>query len=153
MIDNGAMRILLALTVAATLSAAEVRLGKPLTLEQPLPIAALLAKPGEHLGKTVQVRGRITEVCQMMGCWMSLVDENGKALRVKVKDGEIEFPKDSAGKRARAEGTFSKLELTREQAIAHARHEAEEMGRKFDPASIKSGTTIYEIQGTGALIE
>ena len=37
-----------------------------------------------------------------------------------------------------------------EQAVAKAKHTAEEQGRKFDPASVKSGTTIYQIEGTGA---
>jgi hypothetical protein len=46
-----------------------------------------------------------------------------------------------------------KLELTREQAIAAARHEAEEQGRRFDPASVKSSQTIYQIAGSGAIVQ
>jgi hypothetical protein len=34
------------------------------------------------------------------------------------------------------------LELTCEQVIAHARHEAEEQGRKFDPKAINKGVRI-----------
>ena len=30
--------------------------------------------------------------------------------------------------------------------------EREEKGRKFDPASVKGAITIYQIQGTGAVI-
>jgi hypothetical protein len=33
-----------------------------------------------------------------------------------------------------------------------ARHEAEEQGRKFDPASIQAGKVLYQIQGTGAVL-
>jgi hypothetical protein len=141
-----------ALATAGLLSAAEANLGKPLTLKQPVAIAALLAKPADYAGKTVQVKGKISEVCQMAGCWIDLTDTDGKKIRIKVNDGEIEFPKDAVGKTALAEGTFVKEVLTREEAVERAKEEAKESGKKFDPESIKSGTTSYRIQGTGAVI-
>ena len=147
------MRLLLSFAFALTLlSAADLKLGKPLTQKEPLPLATVLAKPADYIGKTIQVKGKITEVCEMMGCWMDLTNDEGQKLRIKVNDGEIEFPKDAAGKTAVAEGRFDKIELTKEQAIARAKEEAEERGKKFDPASVTSGMTIYQIQGTGAVI-
>jgi len=147
------MKIAFALLVTMTaLSAAEVKLGKPLTVKEPMPLATLLAHADDYVGKTVQVRGKITEVCQMMGCWMELTDA-GKRVRIKVEDGDIVFPKDSAGKVALAEGKLTKKELTREQAVAQAKEEAEENGRKFDPAKVKGPMTLYQIDGTGAVIE
>lgn len=129
-------------------------LGKPLELKKQTPIADLEKKPGDFTGKTVQVRGRVAEVCEKMGCWMNLVDPATNArVRIKVKDGEIVFPKDAIGKMAVAEGKFVKIELTREQAVERARHEAEENNRPFDPASITGPVTIYQIQGSGAVIE
>ncbi len=89
-----------------------------------------------------------------MGCWMNLVDPASNArVRIEVKDGEIVFPKDAVGKMAVAEGRFVKIELTREQAIERARHEAEENKKPFDPPSITGPVTIYQIQGSGAVIE
>ncbi len=147
------LRLLLGSLIAMTAPAAALKLGKPLTLSQPVPIGAILAEPAEFVGKTVQVKGKVTEVCQMAGCWMALVDPVSNALiRVKVNDGDIVFPKESIGKIATAEGKLMKFELTREQAIARAKHEAEEQGRKFDPKSVKGGTTIYQIQGAGAIV-
>ncbi len=148
------MRAAILLAASATLlCAAEVKLGKPLTLKEQVPIDKLAASPAAYVGKTVQVKGTVRDVCQKMGCWMEVADPaTNKAIRVKVNDGEIVFPKDAAGKTAVAEGTFTKLELTREQAIAQARHEAEENRKNFDPASIKGPKTIYQIQGTGAII-
>jgi hypothetical protein len=132
--------------------AGEKKLGQPLTLTSQTPIKTLLAAPDDYVGKTVQVKGKATEVCEMMGCWTNLVDESGKMIKIKVADGEIVFPKEHVGKVVIAEGTLKKLELTKEQAIARAKHEAEEQGRKFNPASVKSGTVIYQIQGTGAVL-
>lgn len=147
------MRIILGILISlCTLLAAEVKLGKPLTLKQSTPIAALADSPEQYVGKTVQAKGKVTEVCQMMGCWMNLADESGKLVRIKVKDGEIVFPKDSVGKTAAAEGKFTKLELTKEQAIAQKKHEAEANGRKFDPAGVTGPVTIYQINGSGAVI-
>ena len=147
------MRLLLtSLLCVAALSAAEIKLGKPLTLKKPLPLATVLSKPADYVGKTIQVKGKITEVCQMMGCWIDLTNDAGQKLRIKVEDGEIEFPKDASGKIAVAEGRFDKIELTRQQAIARAEEEAKDRGRKFDPASVKGPMTIYQIQGSGAVI-
>ncbi|MBZ5620079.1 MAG: DUF4920 domain-containing protein [Acidobacteriia bacterium] len=147
------MKILLAtLAAVSLLSAAEIKLGKPFTVKEPVALQTLLAHPDDYTGKTVQVEGRIAEVCQMMGCWLDLTNDDGQKIRIKVNDGEIEFPKDSAGKRAVAEGKFTKTELTRDEAVARAKEEAEEKGRKFDPSSVKSGMTLYEIQGTSAVI-
>jgi hypothetical protein len=138
---------------AALLVAGDSKLGAPLALKSQTPIADLTATPGQYVGKTVQVKGKVTEVCEKMGCWMKLVDPGTNAsVRIKVKDGEIVFPKTAIGKVAVAEGKFVKIELTREQAIERAKHEAEEQGRPFDPASVKGPETIYQIQGTGAVV-
>jgi len=145
------------LTISALLTTcaigADQKVGKPLTLSAPTPLAQIDTQPEKYVGKVVQVRGRVTEVCEAMGCWMNIVDPVGeRSIRIKVNDGEIVFPKSAVGKLATAEGTLVKLELTREEAIARARHEAEEQGRKFDPKTVKSGGTVYLIQGVGAVI-
>ncbi len=148
------MKLLAVFLIASSLCpAASLNLGSPFTLKQPDPIGKIASAPAAYVGKTIQVKGKITEVCRMMGCWMNLADsETGKLLKIKVNDGDIVFPKDSAGKLAIAEGKLVKIELTRDQAVAQARHEAQEQGHKFNPASIKSGATMYQLQATGALV-
>jgi Domain of unknown function (DUF4920) len=148
-------RVMFALVSSCLLSSllAETKLGKPLTLPKPVTVAELMSNPNASVGKTVQVTGRITEVCEMAGCWLNLVEpQSTKHVRFKVTDGEIVIPKQSVGKTAIAEGKLMKFELTREQTVARARHEAEEQGRKFNPNAIKSGSTVYQIQGEGLVI-
>jgi hypothetical protein len=141
------------LAAALSLAAGDENLGAPLTLKTQTPIAELLSKPARFVGRSVQVKGKITDVCQKMGCWMMLSDAaTGASIRIKVNDGEIVFPKDSVGKMAVAEGSFAEIKLTRAQAAQRAKEEAEEKGRKFDPASVKGPLTIYQIQGAGAVI-
>jgi hypothetical protein len=144
--------VLFALSLAVCANA-ETRLGKPFSLAKPMSVDQLMANPAPLVGKTVQVTGRITEVCEKMGCWLNLVDvPSSKQIRFKVKDGEITIPGSGVGKIATAEGKLLKFELTREQAVARARHEAEEQGRKFEPGTIKTGAVVYQIQGEGVLI-
>jgi hypothetical protein len=145
--------LIVSLAAAALAFGAAVNLGKPLTLKEPMSIQELVSAPDQYLTKTVQVRGKVTDVCQMMGCWMELVEAGTAArVRIKVEDGVIVFPKDSVGKTVLAEGVFTKLEMTREQAIEQAKHEAEMNKRSFDPSTIKGAVTIYQIQGTGAVV-
>jgi len=147
------MRILLASLLAlGLLSAGETKVGKPLTVKEPLTVAAVLAKPGDYVGKTIAVKGKIAEVCQEMGCWMELTNDAGQSLKVEVNHGELEFPKDGKGKMAIAEGKLTKSELTREQAVDRAKEEAKDKGQTFDPASVKGPQTVYQIQGSGAII-
>ena len=140
----------MALGLGASAWAGE-RFGKGLTLSEPTPVATILGAPEQYIGKMVQVRGKVTEVCTMMGCWMQVVDQKD-GMRIKVNDGEIVFPRTAVGQTATAEGVLKKLVLSKEQAVARARHEAEEQGRKFDPASVKGGLVIYQVQGTGAVV-
>lgn len=145
--------VLISLLISTLCFAGEMKLGKPLTLDKPLTISEVMAKADTLSGRTVQVKGKVTEVCQMAGCWMALVEPGTQStLRIKVNDGEIVFTNACVGKMAVAEGQLVKMQLTQEQAIAMAKHEAEEQGRKFDPASVKGPKTIYQIKGTGAVV-
>ena len=144
--------ILAGLALALTLQA-DANLGATLTLTETTPIAKLDADPESYVGQTVQVKGNVTEVCEKAGCWMKLVDrDSGKSIRIKVKDGEIVFPVESIGKTAVAEGRFQKIEMTKDQAIAYFKHQAEENGKEFDPQSVTGPMTLYQIAGTGARI-
>ncbi|MEP7363525.1 MAG: DUF4920 domain-containing protein [Acidobacteriota bacterium] len=144
---------IVAALVSSLCFAAEVKLGKPLTLDEPMQVSQVLAKANGLTGKTVQVKGKVTEVCQMMGCWMALVEPGTQSmLRIKVNDGDIVFPKESVGRMAVAEGELIKMTLSKEQAVAMAKHEAEEQGRKFNPSSVKGPKVIYQIAGTGAVL-
>lgn len=143
---------ILAIGAAVTL-AAELKLGKPLTIKDPVSIDRIYAEPDKFLDKAVAIKGKIVEVCQMMGCWMNLVDPiSGKMIRIKVNDGEIEFPKNGLGKMAIAEGTLTKIEFSKARAIAEAKHEAEETKKNFDPSTVTGPITRFQIKGSGAVI-
>ncbi len=133
---------------------AETTYGQGVHGEDTTPISVLLANPDQWVGKTVRVKGRVTDVCQKRGCWVAIAsDQEFQTLRFKVKDGEIVFPQDVKGRVGVFEGVFNRYELSREQAIARAKHHAEEHGEKFDPSEITGPEVWYQLDGTGAVVE
>ena len=144
----------LAVAVLLTFPVSADSYGKPLSPAQPVKVSELIANPDTYVGKVVKVEGLVTDVCAKRGCWMVLAgDKEFQTIRVKVDDGVIVFPMDAKGKRAVAEGTFTKMELTKEQNLEYQKHQAEETKRPFDPKSVTGGLTIYQIKGVGASIQ
>lgn len=129
--------------------------GKPLGDAPSVKLSELIAHPDAYVGKTVRVEGVIVDVCAKRGCWMDLaIDAKSQPIRIKVDDGVIVFPIEAKGSQAVAEGVFTKIEMTPEQATKYAKHEAEERGLKPDAAKkANAPTVVYQIAGTGAVIK
>jgi hypothetical protein len=125
--------------------------GEPLTLTQITPMSDILAEPRSYVGKRVLVEGTVVAVCEQKGCWMDL-ESGADQIQVKVEDDVIVFPVSARGSTALVEGIVEERELTSEQAFAAAAHRAEEMREPFDSTAVYPATTVYRIQGTGALI-
>ncbi len=70
-----------------------------------------------------------------------------------MDDGVIVFPMEAKGKKAVAEGTFTKIDLSKEQALEYQKHMAEEQKRPFDPKSVTGGMAVYQLKGQGATIQ
>ena len=116
----------------------------------------LFELPQNFIGKEVALKGMITEVCPMRGCWINVKDEaSDLQIRVKVKDGEIVFPLSGVGNKVFVEGEFSKLIFSEDQAKQWKIHLAEEKGQILDPDSViikDSDLVEYRIIGKGAEI-
>jgi len=68
----------------------------------------LLASMPLYKGKTVRIEGPIVGICQKAGCWSALRGPNGKALKLKVTDGVVDFRKlAKEGHYAVGEGVFT----------------------------------------------
>lgn len=134
------------LALVAPAAAEEAKLGAGVTLKDATPVSALVNHPDQYVGKKVRVDGVVTAVCQEMGCWMAIADEDkpgAPTVRIKVEDGVIVFPASAKGKKVSAEGVF--------EAIAandpHGKEAAQENLKKDPQASAK-----YQLKGTGAVI-
>ncbi len=151
------LSILIFMVLFTCLSAGTVMaktFGDGVQLSKATSVTELLENGDNYVGKRVQVRGMIVDVCESRGCWVYVAgDQPFEKIRVKVKDGEIVFPLEARGVDAVVEGTLEKFDLSREEVIQRRRHHAEERGEDFDPATVTSGETFYQIRGLGALIE
>jgi hypothetical protein len=128
--------------------------GKGINLQETTPISKIYDDPGTYVGKTVKVEGLIVDVCSTRGCWMSIASDRAfETLRIKVTDGEIVFPITARGRKSAVQGTVQEISMTREQAIEFKKHQAEESGNPFDPASVTGAVKLYQIKATGAVIE
>jgi hypothetical protein len=128
------------------------KFGKSVPAAESVKLADLLASPASYVDKTIRVTGKITAVCPHAGCWIDVAGEGSDVVRFKVDDGVIVFPKTVKGKDVVAEGIFRRIELTKEMAIAFARHEADETGKPFDASTITGPVVRYQIEGIGAVV-
>ena len=128
--------------------------GKGLTDAQLVKVSALIEKPDEWVGKRIRVEGLVTGVCKKRGCWIRIGgDKEFQSIRFKVKDGEMVFPVEAKGKHAVAEGVWTKHVLSKDKAIARAKHQAKEHGTPYDPKKVTGPETIYQVKGEGAVIK
>ena len=127
-------------------------LGEPLQGATAVSLGDLLSKPEEFVGKSIRVEGRIDDVCSKAGCWVDIADDAAHKIRFKVQDGVIVFPTESKGKNVVAEGVFTKIEMTQDEAVSWAKHLAEERGEEFDAKTTEVVLAFYRIDGRGAVI-
>src|SRR5262249_33529545 len=127
--------------------------GKGVTLSTTTPIARVIEKPADFVGRTVRVEGVITEVCEAMGCWMALAAEAPKAgasdartVLIQVEhDGVIVFPVTSRGHRAAAQGVLEKI------SGGEGQEAAAELAKQQGNAKAEAAVQ-YRIAATGAVI-
>ncbi len=113
----------------------------------PVAYSEFVAQTAEMNGKEVVLKGKISEVCQAMGCWMTMSD-NGITTRVKTLH-EFFLPKDVAGRDAIVTGKFVITEISEDQA-RHYNDEAKNPSIKSE--DIVGPQKAYEIEASGIVI-
>ncbi len=105
----------------------------------------VLANPEKYSGKAVRVEGVIVRSCKMEGCWLELApSKDAKSMRVKMKGHGFFVPLDSAGLKAKVEGTVSVKTLSKD----HVDHLIED-GAKFDKRNPDGTVTEVSFEATG----
>jgi hypothetical protein len=96
------------------------------------------------------VKGKVVEVCQKKGCWMTIDLGKGETMRVKFKDYGFFVPKDAAGKTAIMQGVASREEVT----VDELRHLAEDAGNtKEEVAAIVEPRQELTFVAEGVIIK
>ncbi|MEO8448075.1 MAG: DUF4920 domain-containing protein [bacterium] len=108
--------------------------------------ADLIKNPSDNNGKTVYVKGNVSEVCQKMGCWMTMT-EGSTTARVLTMH-EFLLPKDVAGRNAVVVGKFKVTEITQDEA----RHYNSESNNPMKEEDIVGPQKTFEIEASGIKI-
>jgi hypothetical protein len=122
--------------------------GVDVSLEGAVDVASIYLTEPEAEGVEVKVKGEILEVCQSMGCWVTLKLPENKSVRVST-DHKFTVPKDISGYTAIVQGKLNK-KIT---SVEDLRHYAEDAGK--DAAYINSITEPeeeYSIDAVGILV-
>jgi hypothetical protein len=72
-----------------------------------VPLSDVAAHPSQFESRTIATSGKVTAVCQEMGCWMELADAGGHA-HVRMHGHNFFVPKTAAGHVARVQATIVK---------------------------------------------
>ena len=115
--------------------------GAEFTLEESISAAIVLNSPEEYVGQKVRITGTVGDVCQKMGCWM-VITEQDKHMRITTKDHNFFVAKDGAGSACDVEGLVVKRELDPERVEHFASEQSE--GAPLPEASAVNNVT-YEI--------
>ena len=121
--------------------------GKPLSIKKALPLQQAIQAPAKYQNQKVLLEGKISDVCQMKGCWLMLSDGE-RAIRIKFEGYSFFVPKDSRGKKVRAEGRLIQETLSEDLA----RHYAAEQSTKSDPSEIKGPQRVVTFEAAGVAI-
>ena len=139
-------------TEVASSTAERVLVGDVLPEGEALTANALVDQADALNGETVLVEGQIEKVCQMAGCWLTFVTDEGQAVRVNVpRDDEdnyvFTFPQDSSGRTARVAGTFT----MEEESVELLKHYAEDEGASEEEiAAITEPRLTLALEASGA---
>lgn len=106
----------------------------------------LIKNASDNDGKIVYVKGNVSEVCQKMGCWMTMT-EGSTTARVLTMH-EFLLPKDVAGRNAVVVGKFKVTEITEDEA----RHYNSESKNPLKEEDIVGPQKTFEIEASGIKI-
>ena len=91
---------------APVVQKSNLALGAPIPGGAPTVSLADVAKnPGAYRGKSITTTGTVTSVCQNMGCWMEIKDEQSQA-HIKMAGHNFFVPKTAAGHKAKITATL-----------------------------------------------
>ena len=126
------------LTTPSSAPVAPKTFGAPVGAGPVLSLADVLAAPQRFQEQPVTVEGHVRAACTRRGCWMELADAADPKLpgcRVTFKDYGFFVPTDSAGSRAKVQGTFSVGTLPPER-VAHLESEGGQFPHKNADGSV-----------------
>ncbi len=125
--------------------------GEQITAEGAIAYSDLLAKMTGEENVDAKVKGTVTSVCQVKGCWITITPEKegDPELFVKFKDYGFFMPMDIAGREVIMDG-YAFVETT---SVEELRHYAEDEGKsKEEIEEITEPEKQYKFMASGVLL-
>jgi hypothetical protein len=125
--------------------------GATITAENAVAYDDVMAKMASSDSMSMKVTGKVKEVCQKKGCWMTLVsDQPGyPEMRVTFKDYAFFMPKDLSGKHVVVDG-FARVETTSVDVLRHYAEDAKKSPEEI--AAITEPKREVSFEAAGVLI-
>jgi len=125
--------------------------GAKITADQAVDYDDVMAKMAFSDSVAMKVTGKVKEVCQTKGCWMTLVsDQPGyPEMRVTFKDYAFFMPKDLSGKRVVVDG-FARVETTSVEVLRHYAEDAKKSPEEI--AAITQPKREVSFEASGVLV-
>lgn len=129
-------------------NAAQKSFGVPVTADQAITYDELLPKMEGVDSMPAKVTGKVQEVCQKKGCWMTIVsDEPGKPeMRVTFKDYAFFMPKDLSGKKVVVDG-YAIVETTPVDVLRHYAEDAKKSQAEIEAITEPKRELAFEAAG------
>ncbi len=112
----------------------EKHFGEKINSDGAIPYAQLVSQMGDSDSLQVKVVGKVEEVCQKKGCWMTIVnpeEAEGEKLFVKFKDYGFFMPLDLSGQEVVMDG-YAFREVTSVDELRHYAEDAKEPQEVID---------------------
>ena len=137
---------------AASAEPAATTYGAEVDAAQALPAEAVLAEADRYAGQPVTVEGRVVEVCQKKGCWLTLDAGEGRGIRIltaRTPEGGYVYtvPKDISGRRAVVHGTLKAETMSADEQ----RHLAEDAGEDVSERTFED-RAVLQIMAEGVRV-
>lgn len=123
-----------------------MRRGAAIGTAEKVSLTKVLKDPTKYTGKTFLIEGVVVRSCKTEGCWAEVAETaDAKSVRIKMKDHAFFIPLQSAGAKARVEGTFIVKTLSK----AEVDHMINEDGAKFANRNADGTVTEVSLEATG----
>lgn len=120
--------------------------GEKITPDGAQPVDSIKSMMGDKTELTCKLTGKVNEVCQKKGCWMTLRSADGTDMTVKFKDYKFFMPKDCSGKKATIEGIAKAEEVSVDELKEIAR-DAKKLKEEVDAINTPSKEITFEAKG------
>lgn len=124
--------------------------GEKITADGAMPVDSIKSMLGDKTELTCKLKGKVNEVCQKKGCWMTLRSADGTDMTVKFKDYKFFMPKDCSGKTATIEGIAKAEEVSVDELKEIARDSKKS---KEEVDAIKEPTKEITFEAKGVILE